>query len=425
MKNTFMNYFSTILYFFVLGFSSVLFFSCASPKTNSEETKETGLILKTQDSVPSESRKSESQHDSFEQVDPEPEQDFELSLVDSVFIPSNGILTLLSVHPSQDLFLLMEGIMGEKLLLFDRKGKILAQHQKPKDAPDGYGGVCSGAIFSGESIFVQGMQGIYEFDLRLNFKRKYPKKFLGQTVISGGDNIAPAKIQGNEGLLVFTGLAKNDFPTNSPKHYEEFNSLEWLEFNKGELQPILPLLPSSYLAKANASFDYYVTHFKVRGNRLTYAYHLEPSIYEVNLFSFDLKPSRKALPIEGFILEKGYPFGSKNTPDERSPLAGSIQGVYQAGGLDMIVFKKGLTRDRFPVGIEDRYEFRKEVNRRNPEFWILQTKNGEFTPEKQLGTKYKIVRSDSKGRIWAIPNSDYLDSEPEGLLIFELKITQK
>lgn len=411
------------LFFFSLG--SILFFSCNPAKTDTEEAKGTVPFLETQDSISSESRTSETAPEVIEIEESKPEQDFELAVVDSVFIPGNGILTLLAVHPSQDLFLVMEGIMGEKLLLFDRKGKILAQHQKPKDAPDGYGGVCSGATFSGESVVVQGMQGIYEFDLRLNFKAKYPKKFLGQTVISGGDNIAPAKIQGNEGLLVFTGLAKNEFPTNSPKHFEEFNSLEWLDFKTGELQPILPLLPSSYLAKAKASFDYYVTHFKVRGNRLTYAYQLEPSIYEVNLSSFDLKPSRKGLPIEGFILEKGYPFGSKKTPDERSPLPGSIQGVYQAGELEMIVFTKGLTRDRFPVGIEDRYEFRKELNRRNPEFWILQTKTGEFTPEKKVGTKYKIVRSDSKGRVWAIQNLDYLEYEPDGLLIYELKLLSK
>lgn len=400
-----------------------VFFSCSSPKTNLENDPPFADTLKNQDlDYP---KSTDPQPEILESSEPSSTLDYELAVEDSIFIQETGILSLMAVHPTRDLFLLMEGIMGEKLKIYDRKGKILAELKKPKDAPDGYGGVCSGATFSGDAIFVHGLQGIYEFDLQLNFKKKYPKTFYGNTVMVAGDNIASAKISDREGVFVFTGQAKNDYPRNSPRHYEEFNSLEWLDFQKGELQPILPLLPDSYLLKAKASFDSYQTYFKVKGSRLVYCFNLEPSIYTVSLSQNPLKPTRSPLPIQGFIYEKGYPFGSQKEIEDRRTIPGSIQGIYQAPEMDLIVYSKGLEKDRFPDGIQDRHELRKEIHRRDPKYWILHSKAGDFSKEKPIGFKFKIVRSDSKGRLWAVQNLDYLESEPEGFMIYALKLVEK
>ncbi|GAB2496768.1 hypothetical protein [Algoriphagus taiwanensis] len=399
-----------------------LFFYCSGPKNNLENTQPFTDSAKTEKLTPESPKTLDTLIETPETEKPIINSEFQLVIVDSVLIQNTGILSLLAIHPTKDLFLIMEGVMGEKLLIYNRKGEVLDELKKPKDAPDGYGGVCSGATFSGDAIFVQGLQGIYEFDFQLNLKNKYPKPFLGNTIMAAGDNIAHAKLQGNNGLLLFTGSAKNNHPKNSPLHFEEFNSLEWLDLQKKELKPILPLLPNSYLLQAKSSFNNYMTYFKVKGSRLIYCYNLEPSIYTANLSQNPIKPTRIPLPIKDFIYDKGYPFGSQKEIEDRITLPGSIKGIYKADDMDLIVYNKGLEKDRFPEGVQDRYELRKEVNRRNPEYWILYSKTGEFSEEKPIGSQYKIVRSDANGRIWAIQNVDNLDLEPEGFIIYELAL---
>lgn len=348
--------------------------------------------------------------------------EFSLDAVDSIQVDFLGIANLLAVHPDRDLFLFMEGRMGEKLFLTDRKGTILRRLNKSKDDPSGYGGVCSGANFVGDTIVVMGSMGTYLFDLQFNFLKNFKKDFLGMMVAIGIDNVAGAQLGKDNGVLYFNQMAKNNFAYNSPDYYKNFNTLEFLDFETGKIKPILPLHPLSYLLKTQKAFQSHPTQFKVQNNRLSFVYHLEPAIYDVNLQDPQLKQSRTRIPISNFIADPGFPFGTVKSPNDQDDYAGSVFGLFKSGPYDLIIFQRGLEREKWPVGIYDHEEMTREMKRRNPDQWLLRVNGKEFTQPKPLSTRFKNLRSDSKGRIWAMQNVADLEEEPDAITIYQLKI---
>ncbi|MCU0402221.1 MAG: hypothetical protein MUE75_14650 [Algoriphagus sp.] len=352
--------------------------------------------------------------------------DWELEIVDSIQIPTLESLNLMDVNPEKDLILFSVSKENTPMVLANGKGQVLARLEIPKDAPTAFGGVCSGAIFKGDSIVIQGRQGLYFYDLEFNFlsnlKRTYPPKGL---IFSGFDHLRLASTYEGNKFISFSGNPQTDFPPNKREYYQNFNGLDLITLASQEFKPIAPLHPESRYLKSGMAFNFISLTFSVSKNQLTYAHQSDSLLYDLDLMDPSLKQTATKIPFDKFVLRNGFPYGSQEDYDGPTDYEGQISNLFKVEGHDLILYYSGIKKENLPPTSIGREEYRKETNRMNPQKWIVRSGKDSFSQPKILPKKYQIERVDSQNRIWAKQNVSQLAEEPEVVTYYQLKLTEK
>lgn len=295
---------------FVLGLNLLLAFACAS-----KEEKTSGLLT------------------------------WELEIVDSIQIQTLEDLELMAVQPEKELFLFSVFAKNTQMILTNSSGEILRRLDVPKDAPNGFGGLCAGAIFMGDSIIIQGPQGIYFYDLEFNFlkslKRPYPPKGM---FYSGFDHVYSAETFAGPSLISFSGNPQTDFPPNQKGYYENYNAFDLIPLGTEEFKPIAPLHPDSRYLKSEEAFNFISLTFSLAGNKLTYAHQEDTLLYDVDLKDQQLQQKAMGIPFDKFVLKSGYPYGEEEDYTLTSDYAGKIANILKVGDLDLIIYYSGLKK---------------------------------------------------------------------------------
>lgn len=351
---------------------------------------------------------------------------WEIEIVDSVQIKTLEGLDLMDVHPERGLFLFNVQKENAPMILTDKNGEILQRLDVPKDAPTGFGGICSGAIFAGDSILIQGRRGVYSYDLGFNFlsrlNRPYPPKGV---MYVGFDHIRTAKTYEGPALISFSGNPQTDFPPNQREFYENFNGLDLIPVSTLEFKPIAPLHPESRYLSSGKAFNFISLTFSVSNSQLTYAHPSDSLLYDMDLMDSTLKQTATKIPFDKFVLRDGFPYGSQEDFEGPTDYEGQISNIFKVSGTDLILYFSGIKKEDLPPLTQDRASRRSEINRMNPQKWMVRNAQNKFSKPKLASPKYRIVRVDSQNRIWAMQNVNQLEEEPEVVTIYQLKLIRK
>ena len=352
--------------------------------------------------------------------------DWELEIVDSLQIQSLEGLDLMDVHPERGLFLFNVQKENAPMILTDKNGEILQRLDVPKDAPTGFGGICSGAIFAGDSILIQGRRGVYSYDLGFNFlsrlNRPYPPKGV---MYVGFDHIRTAKTYEGPALISFSGNPQTDFPPNQREFYENFNGLDLIPVSTLEFKPIAPLHPESRYLSSGKAFNFISLTFSVSNSQLTFAHPSDSLLYDMDLMDSTLKQTATKIPFDKFVLRDGFPYGSQEDYDGPTDYEGQLSNIFKVGDNDLLLYYSGIKKEDLPPLTQDRASRRSEINRMNPQKWMVRDAQNKFTKPKLASPKYRIVRVDSQNRIWAMQNVNQLEEEPEVVTVYQLKLIRK
>lgn len=352
--------------------------------------------------------------------------EWELEIVDSIQVKTLESLDLLDINPEQGLFLFNVQKENSPMILIDKNGEILNRLDVSKDAPTGFGGICSGAIFKGDSIVIQGRQGLYFYDLEFNFlsnlKRPYPPKGM---MYVGFDHIRTANSYEGAALISFSGNPQTDYPPNQRAYYENFNGLDLIPISSLAFKPIAPLHPESRYLSSGMAFNFISLTFSVSNSQLTYAHPSDSLLYAIDLMDPTLKQTATKIPFDKFVLRDGFPYGSQEDVDGFTDYEGQISNIFKVDGNDLILYYSGIKKEDLPPLTLDRASRRSEINRLNPQKWMVRDEQNKFSNPKLASSKYRIVRVDSQNRIWAMQNVNQLEEEPEVVTVYQLKLTEK
>lgn len=352
--------------------------------------------------------------------------EWELEIVDSIQVKTLESLDLLDINPERGLFLFNVQKENSPMILIDKNGEILHRLDVPKDAPTGFGGICSGAIFAGDSILIQGRRGVYSYDLEFNFlshlKRPYPPKGM---MYAGFDHIRTANTYEGTALISFSGNPQTDYPPNQRAYYENFNGLDLIPISSLSFKPIAPLHPESRYLSSGMAFNFISLTFSVSNSQLTYAHPSDSLLYDMDLMDPTLKQTPTKIPFDKFVLRDGFPYGSQEDFDGPTDYEGQISNIFKVDGNDLILYYSGIKKEDLPPLTLDRASRRSEINRLNPQKWMVRDEQNKFSKPKLASSKYRIVRVDSQNRIWAMQNVNQLEEEPEVVTVYQLKLTKK
>ena len=351
---------------------------------------------------------------------------WELEIVDSIQIATLEDLELMSVQAEKDLFLFSVFGKSTQMILTNSSGEILRRLDVPKDAPNGFGGLCAGAIFMGDTIIIQGRQGVYLYDLEFNFlkglKRPYP---LHGMFYSGFDHLYFAETSAGSSLVSFSGNPQTDFPPNQKGYYENYNAFDLIPLGTEEFKPTAPLHPDSRYLKSGEAFNFISLTFSVAENELTFAHQADTMLYDVDLKDPQLAQKAMRIPFDKFVLKSGFPYGSEEDYTSVEDIGGNIANLLKVGDLDLITYYSGLKRENFPSLDLGREAYQREIAQMNPQKWIVRNSKDQFSEPKLLPKKHRIVRVDIQNRIWAMQNVNELEEEPEVITLYQLKLVQK
>lgn len=352
--------------------------------------------------------------------------EFELEVIDSIQIPVLENLTLLDVHPKKDLFLFSVDGKNSPLVLTNDKGLEIKRLEAPSDAPNGFGGYCSSGIFMGDTIVVQGVRGLYFYDLNLNFlknnNRTYPPKGM---IFLGFDHLKYAETYLGPSLISFSGNPQTELPPNDPGYYQNYNALDLIPLDSIEFKPILPFTPESRFLKSEEAFNFISLSFSVKDHLLTYAHQNDTLLYEVYLLDPSLIQKPIGIPFDQFIFKKGFPYGGQEDYESPSDIQGSISSIFKVENIDLIFYTSGLKMENFPPSNDDRSQYRDAIEILNPKKWIVRSDGNRFSQPKLAPSSYRISRVDQRNRIWAQQNIEALDEEPEVNTFYQIKLVRK
>lgn len=351
--------------------------------------------------------------------------EFELEVIDSIQIPVLESLTLLDVHPNKDLFLFSINDNNSSLILTSKQGEEISRLEVPRDAPNGFGGYCSSGIFKGDTIIIQGVRGIYFYDLELNFlkniNRTYPPRGI---IFLGFDHLKYADTYLGPSLISFSGNPQTELPPNDPGYYQNYNALDLIPLESPEFKPILPFTPESRYSRSEEAFNIISLSFSVKDHLLTYAHQNDTLLYEIDLLDPSLIQKPIGIPFDQFIFKKGFPYGGQEDYESPSDIQGSITSIFKVGNLDLIIYTSGLKMENFPPKNDDRSQYRAAIQRLNPKKWIVRSDGNRFSQPKLAPSSYRISRVDHRNRIWAQQNIEELEEEPEVNTFYEIKLVR-
>jgi len=352
--------------------------------------------------------------------------EWELVILDSIQIPTLERLELMAVHSEKDILLFSVSGQNNPLIIASGQGVVLNRLDVPEDSPTGFGGICSSAIFMGDTIVIQGSRGIYFYDLEFQFlsgfKRPYSPKGM---IYMGFDHLKSSMTFLGPALVSFAGNPQTEYPPSDKLHYEEYNALDLIPLNNMDFQPILPLDSKSRFMKSGEAFNFIALSFDLNESKLTYAHQLDTILFDVDLMDSNLTQRPVGIPFDEFIMTKGFPYGGQQDYDTPTDLLGNISSIFKVNDLDLILYTSGLKLENFPPQELERSRYGKNIDQLNPQKWIVRTNQIKFSQPKLSSKNYRIVRVDSQNRIWAMQNVNELNEEPEVVTVYQLQLVKK
>lgn len=138
-----------------------------------------------------------------------------------------------------------------------------------------------------------------------------------------------------------------------------------------------------------------------------------------------LRQKATKIPFDKFVLRNGFPFGSQEDYDGPTDYESQLSNIFKVGDNDLLLYYSGIKKEDLPPLTQDRASRRSEINRMNPQKWMVRDAQNKFTKPKLASPKYRIVRVDSQNRIWAMQNINQLEEEPEVVTVYQLKLIRK
>lgn len=329
-----------------------------------------------------------------------------------------------------------------KLWIVSQEGRIKTTWDKNGDGPDEIGSHLLSAEFFGEGVAMMGYMQLKIFDKNFNAIGSYKPEFsLQGMVYLGFNHLMSFNRGGDEQLVTFFGGPQTDKHWDSPEYYDEYNAVDVINPQlEGEIEteagvaknvfkPIGGFTEDSQFKNSGRSYMYIKPIFDVQGNELTYAFDRDTVLYKRELPSGELVSST-SIPFDQFFITKGWTMGSAVAEMNSRNISprdkgGSIERVFYSNGFYLVFYRSGLPLETIQAIMLEGAEKAKEEYRLDYSKHLI-LKNGERM-NKDLRTVEKINApsvADNKGFIWAKQNVNVLDSEPDLVTFYKLKIVE-
>lgn len=356
---------------------------------------------------------------------------YKLEIVDSVQADILGSgLSLLDVHSETgDLLVIQPN--PPKLWVLSQEGEVKQTWSKTGDGPDEIGSVLLSAEFFGEGIAMMGRMVVKIFDHDFKAKGSFRPGFSPSSIgYTGFNHLQEFKEEGSSQLITFFGKPQTNEHWDTPDYYYEYNTVDKLDPSKplkGNFKPLGKLEKDSRFIVSGRSYYYIKPTFDIKGNSLIYAYNWDTVLYKRSLPNGELISSTP-IPFDEFYLDKGWTMGKARQEMNSGNVAakdrsGSVDRVFQVDGFDVVFYSSGLSLERRnAIALEGVAKAREEFRLDFSKHLIL--KEGERL-NKGLRTTDKIIApslADDNGFIWALQNVSALDSEPDLITFYKLKI---
>lgn len=352
---------------------------------------------------------------------------WEFEIVDSIAIPIMESLRILAIHPDQELFLSEISNENSPLVLVNGEGKIIQKFEVPRDSPSAFGLYSTGAIFSGDSMLIQGQRGLFFYDLAFNFITNLPKPYpsSGSMIYNGSPHLQSASTHKGKSLISFSGSPQNELPSITRGFYESYNTFDLITVETKEFFPILPFHPSSKYKKSGKAFSMISAEFSTKGSALSYVYREDTMLYDVDLLDPKLEIAATSIPFDYFLVKPGFEFGEKEDFLRPQSRWGIIISLQKVENLDLITYTSGVELENLPARDLPISEFYTTLDKLNPIKWIVRNSDKRFSQPKHFPKKFNPGLVDQKNRIWALQNHSILDHEPEHQILYQLKLVEK
>jgi hypothetical protein len=244
-------------------------------------------------------------------------------------------------------------------------------------------------------------------------------------VYGGVNHLQTITQDGEEKLLIFYGQEEN-YMTIQPEFYENFHMLSVVDTETESFTPYGYLHQES-IFKQGRAYYFMRPFFQAKGTETRVVMNNDTVLYTFDAQGQEV--NRRVIPFENYILFKGYTMGEAGIEEQNKPqdIAGSIQAYLHIHGIDLIQYRSGLSLDRIQTiqgdGSKDPQQIQQELRKANPEKVVLMKDGQRISDYITLPTRVGVLSGvDSKGGIWAAQNVNALDTEPEYLTLYKLKI---
>lgn len=353
---------------------------------------------------------------------------YKLEIVDSVQVDIIGSgLSLVDIHSeSGDLLVIQPE--PPKLWIISLEGEIKETWSKIGDGPDEIGPLLSSAEFFGEGVAMMGRLVVKTFDKDFKVLGSFRPDFNPSSMgYLGFNHLQEYRGESSSQLITFFGKPQTDEHWDTRKYYDEYNTVDILDPSKGNYKPLGKLERNNRFVVSGRSYYYIKPTFDVKRNSLIYAYNWDTVLYKRKLPEGELISSTP-IPFDEFYLEKGWTMGKARqemnsgnvAPRDRS---GTVDRVFQADDFDVVFYRSGLPLERIQdvtlTGIDKNREL---IRLDYAKYLVL--KEG-----KRLNTDLKMIEksqlpavADNEGNLWSMQNVNALNSEPDLVTFYKLKI---
>jgi hypothetical protein len=355
---------------------------------------------------------------------------YTITIADSLEIPLMASFgAVLSVHPQNDDLLVYTSEGGQNILLhITQQGGIIKRFDYPKEGPASAGSLLMSAEFwkDGYAIMGYGYLVTYDQNFEPLKKIRIEQDLFG--MVYGGVNHLQTIIQdGKEKLLIFYGQQES-YNTIQPEFYENFHMLSVVDTETESFTPYGYLHQES-IFKQGRAYYFMRPFFQATGTETRVVMNNDTVLYTFDAQGKEI--NRSVIPFDNYILFKGYTMGEAGIDEQSKPrdVGGTIQTYMHINGIDLIRYSSGVTLDRIQAiqgdSSKDLQLMQAEFREANPEKILLMKDGRRVSNDIKLPARVSVLSGvDSEGGIWAAQNVNALDTEPEYLTLYKLKIVE-
>jgi hypothetical protein len=339
-------------------------------------------------------------------------------------LPSNTFIQ--DIHPETGNILLMQE-NGRKRVVFEvsAAGEVVQTFEHPTEGPQNAGRSLLSLCYYEEGLALLGSSGYLLFtDDRFNpLKRvKIPMTF-NLAAYPGYRHLQKVERDGKSMLAMYYGPdSLTDFTTSA--YYDAYNLLSLYDPKEEAFLPIGQLPQESIFRNGKAHY-FLDTRFQSVDEKIRAVIINEPILYTLDTKTADTKHQK--IPFDEFVLHEGYSLGREGLDEQGDfrEISGTIRSYQHVQGLDVFVYTSGLTQEKRENlagrGMdEEAWAILREAMPRK----YMIVKDGQALTKALPFPSYLggIALVDQVGFLWATQNIESLETEPEQITLYKLKI---
>lgn len=349
---------------------------------------------------------------------------YTLELVDSVQIElMSANLILHDVHDESG-NLLMFQTSPPIVFTISPKGEILKKFEMPLEGPSSVGSNLMSVEFFNDGYALMGQREVKVYDEAFNVLGSHRIKINSNgSIYRGHNHLMEAEIDGRKYLTTYFS-SQTEFSPVQAEFYQNLTILDLLDAESGEYMTLGKLEEGSHLLNERAHY-FIKPVFHTVNDKVYYAMNNDTSLFIMGLPEGN-NISRKRIPFDKFVLSEGYSLGMSGIEEQNKPepVPGRIHSVFHFEPFDFIEYSSGMSlqelNDAQGANQQETFANRRRINPRK----YLIMKDGNLVSD-YLRIPEKINQlsvADKQGNIWATQNINVLDSEPELITFYKLRI---